>query len=441
MAANLRGTDSENTATGAEQSDTHRETENIRNETTEHNRAAAELTRELQNLEQRARNSHLQDREPRKPSIKSHLSNPGQLIKKIKQLTRDIFTDSENIETGEIWSTQLAGGSDNNQTPRTTQKHLDYSIDNQSRDMDNCSRLSSQSDNTSRNKRQSQQQRNTFETNRKETKQVKLEYSASESLSELLKELPKLAFNEEVMGINAYSASISRLAPDNYNNNRVRLNKDERKQIILTAISALDKYGSKIDKKTTFNNDYYKIEKYSVFETYGYRSYLTIDAHDGRERILTMKGENFHPDNLNPVKNRLTKQDELTFKKIQSALDHLQQIRQLKKDAEMILWIYGKKDHSKVSDHRTFERDEYRIERDEKTLRITAKDGRGEIFKCPSNLSMPHPETKAVSNLSSFDIQWFRAINQQIEQKRREAQIRWEKEQSQRQERGRGLER
>ena len=444
LAANLRGTDPEAATTGADESNSYRETEQPGNNTTEDNRAAAELTRELQNLEQRAIRSNLQDRETRKPSGKSHSRNPGQFIKKIKQLTRDIFTNSSNIETGEIWSTQLAGGSNNNQTPRTTKKHLDNSIDNQSRDMDNHSRLSSQSENTSRNKRQSQQQRNTFETNRKQTKQVKPvkpEHSATSSLSDLLlKELPKLAFNEEVMGINAYNASISRLAPDNYNNNRVRLNKDERKQIILTAISALDKYGSNIDKKTTFNNDYYRIEKYSVFETYGYRSYLTIDAHDGRERILTLKGENFHPDNLNPVKNRLTKRDELTFNKIQSALDHLQQIRQLKENAEMILWIYGEKDHSKVSDHRTFEGENYCIERDEKTLRITAKDGRGEIFKCPSNMSMRHPETKAVSNLSLEDIQWFRTINQQIEQKRREAKIRTQqKEKQQKRQQDRGL--
>ena len=58
------------------------------------------------------------------------------------------------------------------------------------------------------------------------------------------------------MGINAFSASISHSTPGNYNNNRVRLNKDERKQIVITAISALDKYGSNGKEKTTFSNDY-----------------------------------------------------------------------------------------------------------------------------------------------------------------------------------------
>lgn len=106
----------------------------------------------------------------------------------------------------------------------------------------------------------------------------------------------------------------------------------------------------------------------------------------------------------------------------------------------MILCIYGKRDNSKVSDHRTFEGKDYRIERDEEAIRITARDGRGEILKCPSNLSMRHLETKAVSNLSSKDIQWFHTINQQIKQKRREAQIRTQqKEQSQKPERDRGL--
>ena len=195
LAANLRDLNFIAATTGADESNSHRETENTGDITTENNRAAAELTRELLHLEQRARSSHLQDRETRKPSSKSHSSNPGQFIAKIKQLARDFFTNSENLDPGEIWSTSQIGDGNGNQTPRTTQGNLDYSVDYQSVDLDARPRFSPQPKATSRNQGQSQQQRNTPQTNREQARKV--ETSPTPSLSELLDELQRSSPKEE----------------------------------------------------------------------------------------------------------------------------------------------------------------------------------------------------------------------------------------------------
>ena len=319
MAANLRGTNFIAATTGEDQSNSNRETENTGNNTTEHNRAAAELTRELQNLEQRARSSNRPNRKTRKPLRKSHLPNPGQFVAKIKQLARDFFTDRENLETGEIWSSQQIGRSDDYQTPRTTEGNLDYSFSDLSLDLDARPHQSPQPKATSRDQGQSQQQRNTSETNREQNRKV--ETSRQQSLSELIDELQRSSQREEKIGI-----------------------------------------------------------------------------------------------------------------------DELNQIRRFRNDAEIILTKYGRR-NPQHSSCKAFEGENYRIEKDEKALRVIAKDGRGEIFNYPNDVNSWNLETKVVSHLAQKDRELFSGIVREIRQKQREAQIRWQKEQSQKQERGRGLER
>lgn len=435
LAANLRDINSETTTTGEDQSNSHRETEQPRNSLTQDNRTAEELTRELQKLEQRARSSHRPNRETRKPSGTSHFSNPGQFIAKIKQLARDFFTDRENAETGEVWSSQQIGRSDDNQTPRTTQGNLDYSLGDLSVDLDTHPHQSSQPKTTSRDQGQSQQQRNSSQSNREQARQVEPPQSSPSPTAPLSQPLDQLHSSGKGNELNTFTPHSTK-AQDTYA--RVPLSQDEVNQIILTATSVINKYGSERDKKTILNNSFYQIKKFSVFETYGYRSYLTIDAKDGRGRVLTLKGQNFHPANLKVQENHLTKQDVLTFGKIQAVLDYLQQIRQFQENAITILMRYGKRNPQHPL-YGTFEGENYRIEKDSKALRITAKDGRGEIFNYPSDLHTRNPDRDAVSNLNQEDVELFSSVAQQIKQQRREAELRWQKEQSQKRQRGRGL--
>jgi hypothetical protein len=153
-----------------------------------------------------------------------------------------------------------------------------------------------------------------------------------------------------------------------------------------------------------------------------------------------MKGQNFHPANLKVIENHLMKQDVSTFEKIQSVFDYLQQIRQFQENAVTILKIYGKRNNSSHPLYKTFEGENYRIERDSESLRITAKDGRGEIFSYPSDLHIRNPEAEAVSKMERKDVEWLFNVALEIKQKLREAERRLEKEQSQKRERGRGLE-
>ena len=133
----------------------------------------------------------------------------------------------------------------------------------------------------------------------------------------------------------------------------------------------------------------------------------------------------------------------MTFEKIQSALDYLQQMRQFKDNAQTILFKYGKRDQTRSlkGNGMILEGDKYRIERDEEAFRIIAKDGRGEILNYPSYPNTRYPETQAKAKFNQEDVDLFSNIVQQIEQKRREAERNRQLEQSQQRQRGRGLSR
>ncbi len=402
LATNLQRTRRKAQTTGRDTSELNRATEKPGNNITESNRAAAELTRELQELEQRAVGSDLKNRKTREPIRTSH----SQHIEKNQQFAEDIGTDSENNLPRQVRSEQHLVRSNDNQTPTMAQGKGNYVTDYHTGDLGTQPYKSSQQKDTSRDQGQSQQQRNPSETNRE---QVLESVQSSPS--------PKVPLSQP-------------------------LSQNEVNQILLTATSAVQRYGRERDKKTTFNNDYYQIQKFSVFETYGYRSYLTIDAKDGRGRILTMKGQNFHPANLKIQENHLTKLDVLTFEKLQSALDYLQQIRNFKENAQTILLKYGEPDPQQpLKGYGTLEGQKYRIVSDEQALRIIAKDGRGEILNYPSDPYTRYPETQARAKFNQEDVELFSTIVNQIEQKRREAEQIRQREQSQTRQRGRGLSR
>ena len=227
LATNLQRTSRKAQTAGRDTSELNRATENPGNNMEESNRAAEELTRELQKLEQRAVGSDIKNRKTRKP----HLSSHSKHIEKNQQFARDIGTDSQNNLPRQVRSKQHLVRSNDNQTPTMAQGERDYAADYHTGDLGTQPHKYSQQQDTSRDQGQSQQQRNPSQTNREQAVEPVQPLSPSQPVS-----------------------------------------LDEVNQILLTATSAVQRYGREWDKKTTFNNDYYQIEKFSVFETYGYRS-------------------------------------------------------------------------------------------------------------------------------------------------------------------------
>ena len=432
LATNLQLPRRKAQTTGRDTSDLNREAEKSGNNITESNRAAAELTRELQELEQRAIGSDIKNRKTRKPIF----SNQNRNSEKNQQSAKNIGTDSKNNLPRQVRSEPYLVRSNENQPSRTNQGKRNYAADYHSGDLGTKPYKPSQQQNTSTNQGQGQQQRNPSQTYRGEILETDTVVPTDLSLemrslagSEINQSAPKNIV-EEVEQL------LSSSAPQ-------PLSQDEVNQITLTALSAINRYGIEENSKTTFKNKYYQIEKFSVSNNYGGSSYLTIDALDGRGRVLTLLGENSHLANLKIQENHLTKKDLSTFEKIQSALDYLQQVRQFKDNAQIIVFKYGKRDwqQSHKGYRRILEGDKYRIERDDEVLRVIAKDGRGEILNYPSNPNARHPETQAKAKFNQEDVELFSTIVQQIEQKRREAERTRLLEQSQQRQRGRGLSR
>ncbi len=381
--------------------DNYREAENPTNSNTEPNRAAEDLAREFQRLEERVRSSDSKNRKARKSVGESFRELTAQFGEKIQQFARNLFADSEDAEQRQVQGIELDGRIDSRQTDRTAQGDLGYPTRDESNHLGTQPNLPTQQQSVARYQRQSQQQRDSFKSNREEARQVEPE-----------------------------SLILPQQKP---------LSSEEVNQILLTANDALQRYGIERDNKTTFNNSYYQIQKFSVFETYGYRSYLTIDALDGRGRLLTLKGQNFHPSNLKVEENRLTEQDGQTFGTLQAALDYYQQIRQFKQDTEKILRFLGESDpQNPLSGYGTFDGKNYQIISDKIAFRVIAKDGRGEIFNYPNDSHVRHPERQAGVHLTDEDLEFFSEAVSKLEQYLQQSQNELHEHQRA-QQRGKGL--
>ena len=410
LAENLRGPGSKAEASRRDEPSSCREAEDFGNRRTEPNRAAEDFAREFQRLEERARSSDRQNRKNRKSAGQGLGAIAAQLRKKIQQFARDIEIDSEDTKQRQVQGDELAGGSVRHQAARTAQGDLDYPPVHEPSHLGTQPNQSSQQHDTARDQRSGQQQRNPSQPDREEVSSVKPT------------QLPE-------------PAPLPEPQPQTLSQNEVN-------QIFLTAKSAIERYGREWEQKTTFNNANYQIQKFSVSETYGYRSYFTIDAQDGRGKLLTLKGQNFHPANLKVLENRLNQQDVKKFREIKAALDYLQQVRQLFDDAKTILLRYGERDSQQsFKGYGTLEGEKYQIIFNEQELRIVAKDGRGEILNYPSASDARYPEARAKAIFTPEDVELFRSIVKQIEAERQGAEQRWQKEREQLRQRGKGLER
>jgi hypothetical protein len=375
----LRGIGRESESLIGDNTDNNREAEDFRNSNTDTNRTAEDRAREFQRLEERIRSSDWKNRKARKSVGESLRELTAQLGEKIQQFTRNLRGDSEDVEQRQVQGFELDRGIDSRQTDRIAQGDLGYPTVHEPSNLGIQSNKSSQQRSVAPHQRQGQQQRNPSESNREKIKQVE---------------------------------PASQPSPQ-----QKPLSESEVNQIFLTATEALRRYGIERDDKTTFNNSYYQIQKFSVFETYGYRSYLTIDALDGRGRLLTLKGQNFHPKNLKIEENRLNFEDGQTFGKIQAALDYYQQIRQFKQDTEKILRFLGVSDPQNPSlGYGTLDGKKYQIISDSLAFRVIAKDGRGEIFNYPNDSNVRHPEKQAEVNLTDEDLEFFSEAVSKLEQ-------------------------
>ncbi len=337
-------------------SDSNREAESPRNRTTNPNLAAEDLTREFQRLEERINGSDRKNRKAGKSAAKGLGAIAALLGKKIKQLARDILSASENTETRQARSSQLARESSLHQANRTTQEDLGYSTGYQPSDQ------------------------------------------RTQQTPQATPLLPTLS-------------------------------QDEVMKIAHTATEAIKRYGKGLSNEKTFSNAYYQISLQAIFETYGWRHYLTVTANDGRGKILVLKGQNSNPSHMDVKENRLSQQDVNTFEKIQTALDYYQQIRQLKQDAQTILRRIGVPDPlHPLKGYGTFEGEKYRIVSEEMAFRIIAHDGRGEILNYPNDPYAPHPEARAKTNFNPSDVELFRTVANQIEQEQRDSERQWQKQ-------------
>lgn len=215
---------------------------------------------------------------------------------------------------------------------------------------------------------------------------------------------------------------------------------DEILKVIATADKAVEKYGHGSRDEKIFNNPHYKIEKIAQLGSHGWQHSLTVTGKNDRGKVLVLSGDNPNPDAMKIRLNRLNSQDIEQFGTMQSIFDNYQQIREFKRDAEIILHHYGDLEKSGYG-RGTSEGQNYRIISDEESFRVIAKDGRGEILNFSNDPRDKNAIFNATGNFTPDDVEIFRDTVTQIKEEIEASQQSPQERAKKKQQRERDLER
>ena len=218
----------------------------------------------------------------------------------------------------------------------------------------------------------------------------------------------------------------------------------EAKEIILKAISEYGKDTEQSGTDSIFENHYFKAEKTSQLD-YGraWMFKLTVFSHESEQKILEFSGEtkvSFYEPEWQLTYQNLGERDYQNIHRTGQAIEHLTRVKNFKEYSQEIIWKWGDKDRENpFKGWGLFEDNNYRIVTDKDWVKVTAFDGRGEIFKCSNNPYEQRSEFKAEAKFTENDYQIFEATYKRFEQRRREAER--QQQLKRQQNRGRGFER
>jgi hypothetical protein len=189
-----------------------------------------------------------------------------------------------------------------------------------------------------------------------------------------------------------------------------------------TALSAVERYGQKQERSKILINATHRISREYVFEDRAWHTYLTIADKDSQKNVLTLRSDDIKVRQMSPIANHLTQQDVEIFSNIQITLDKLQRIKQLKEDAQKLVYRSGTTTGTIYNRSMELKLEKYDVMYDNKSLRIVAKDGRGEILDYPRYAASSYPEVEAKVGFTAEDAEFFRNIVKRLEERDKQAE-------------------
>ena len=229
--------------------------------------------------------------------------------------------------------------------------------------------------------------------------------------------------SEEEEEDNLTTTSTETNTSDNSQSDPVEETKFQIEEVINIALIALKTRGSGLDKDRTFQNNHFQIRQVAEFQTYGWQWKLTIHANDARN-LLEMRGQT--PKQMKLVSSNLSRQDYEQIYQIGSAINQIERVKQFKRYAQDIIWEKGELEPGKaLKGWGIFEGQNYQIVSDKESIKVIAKDGRGEIFNHSNDPNDYQAAIKAETQFTDQDFQVFENYAKQLEQQRREAEQRW----------------
>jgi hypothetical protein len=209
---------------------------------------------------------------------------------------------------------------------------------------------------------------------------------------------------------------------------REQIGEEQVLALARTALSAVERYGQKQETSKILINATHRISREYVFEDKAWHTYLTIADKDSQKNVLTLRSDDIKVRQMSLITNYLTQQDVEIFSNIQITLDKLQIRKQLKEDAEKLLYRSGTMKGTSSNRSMELKLEKYDVISDSKSLRIIAKDGRGEILDYPRYAASSYPEVEAKVGFTTEDAEFFRTIVKRLEERQKQTEREPERE-------------
>ncbi|MDJ0717323.1 MAG: MobQ family relaxase [Prochloraceae cyanobacterium] len=212
--------------------------------------------------------------------------------------------------------------------------------------------------------------------------------------------------------------------------------------IINTANNAIDRYGSELGKlpyiQIIFDSENYRIRTSNLLNEYDLSIGKTLVIKDRESKEILLKYNQYNSGKNQLISENISPECVEHFARLSSKFEQAKRVKDFYKLTNDFFWKLGKVQKLEGNPSRwVAEGNKYKLVLDKEGFKITAKDGRGEIFNYPKGVRNPE---LVVTNckFTELDINNFKQASKEINNIL--LKIRQQEEQQRRQRRSRGLE-
>ena len=214
--------------------------------------------------------------------------------------------------------------------------------------------------------------------------------------------------------------------------------------VINTANTAIDRYGDKLGKspyiQTIFDSPNYRIRASNLLNEYDLTIGKTLVIKDRYSKAILLKYNQYNSGKNQLISENISSECVEHFARLSSRFEQAKRVKDFYKLTNDFFWKLGKIQKLEGSPNRwVAEGNKYKLVLDKQGFKITAKDGRGEIFNYPKGVR--NPELMVTTcKFTESDINNFKQASKEVNNMLLKIRQQEEQQRRQRRSRSRGFE-